>query len=405
MQKVFSDAWGNPRSVWLPVGGLCLFLHTAALAAPTAECDKGKTITKALEQAKPGDTIEVQGTCREAITVVTDGVRLVGSGSAIIDGGGKTAVTVNGAQRVTLHGLIIQNGNLGLVATGGTNLTLRNTTVQNNANSGIRLEGQSSLELTDSTIQGNSLNGVEVDRASEVKISGSLRSQNNAVFGMVVNNASSATFTQATATVQNNTLGIQIGANSSTFIADAATTVTASNNLATGLTVVSGSTLFVFEGEVVAENNRLNHGVSANSNSNIDLDRGGSIVARNNGQDGVQLEDSLLNLFNMPGLPGSQVQASSNGRHGLSAFLQSRIDLSGDSVVTSQGNGDAGALIDNDSSLRLVNSTLTGNNTGRDVVLSFGSQADLNNTNTIGTLSCDDTVLIRGNAGLTCPTP
>ncbi len=392
------------RSLWISLPGLLLSFYSTALAAPTAECDKGKTLAKALEQAKPGETIEIQGICREAVTIITDGVTLVGSGNASIDGGGKTAVTVNGVQRVVLQNLTIQNGHLGLLATAGASLTLRNTTVQNNANSGVRLEGKSSLEISDGTIQGNKFNGLEVDRASEVKVSGRFLSQNNQVFGVALNNASSATFVQATATMQNNTLGMQIGANSSTFIVDAATTVTTSNNLATGLTVVSGSTLFVFEGKVVAENNRFNHGVSANSNSNIDLDRGGTIIARSNGQDGVQLEDSLLNLFNMPGLPGSKVEASGNRRHGLSAFLQSRIDLSGDSVAISQGNGNTGALIDNDSFLRLVNSNLTGN-TGRDVVLSFGSQADLNNSNTIGTVSCDDTVLIRGNAGLTCPAP
>ncbi|NOT55407.1 MAG: hypothetical protein HOP18_12440 [Deltaproteobacteria bacterium] len=386
------------------MGGLCLFLHAAAAAAPPVDCDKGKTIAKALEQAKPGETIDVQGTCRETLTIRTDGVALVGRGGAVIDGGRQTVVTVAGAQRVTLQGLTIRNGHLGLVATGGANVTLHNITIQNNVNSGLRVEGQSSLELTDCVSQGNTLNGVEVDRASEVKISGSFLSQNNQLFGLVLNNASSVTFAQATATVQHNTLGIQIGANSSAFLADAATTVTASNNLATGLTVVSGSTLFAFEGKIVAENNRFNHGVSANSHSNIDLDRGGTIIARNNGQDGIQLEDSLLNLFNMPGLPGSRVEASGNRRHGLSAFLESRIDLSGDSVVTSQNNDNAGLLADNGSFVRLVNSTLTSNR-GRDLVLSFGSRADLNTTNAIGTVSCDDTVLIRGNASLSCPTP
>jgi parallel beta-helix repeat protein len=140
--------------------------------------------------------------------------------------------------------------------------------------------------------------------------------------------------------------------------------------------------------------------VSANSNSNIDLDRGGSITARHNGQDGVQLEDSLLNLFNMPGLPGSRVEATENGRHGLSAFLESRIDLSGNSVATSQENGDAGVLVDNGSFVRLVNSTVTSNTRG--VVLSFGSRADLTG-NTIDSLTCDGTVLVRSNDNTACP--
>jgi hypothetical protein len=68
--------------------------------------------------------------------------------------------------------------------------------------------------------------------------------------------------------------------------------------------------LFVFEGSIIATDNKLNHGVSANSNSNINLDRSGLIYTKNNGLDGIQLENSLLNMFNMPSLPASNVTAS-----------------------------------------------------------------------------------------------
>ncbi len=245
--------------------------------------------------------------------------------------------------------------------------------------------------------------GIDIDRASEVGFSGNFISQNNGVFGMILNSNSSATFSKATVTVQSNTLGIQVGINSSLMIADADTQLTVADNLATGLTVVSGSTLFVFEGAIVADGNRFNHGVSANSNSNIDLDRGGSISSRNNGLDGIQLEDSLLNLFNMPGLPASTVVVEDNRRHGLSAFQESRIDLSGDSEITSRNNFESGVLVDNGSSARIINSTLLDN--GLDLVLSFGSRADLETNQLIGSVSCDASVLVRGDSGLTCPQP
>ena len=99
-------------------------------------------------------------------------------------------------------------------------------------------------------------------------------------------------------------------------------------------------------------------GVSANSKSSIDLDRGGSITATGNGLDGVQLEDSLLNMFNMPGLRGSTVVATNNRRHGLSTFVGGKIDLSGDSQITSQGNGQMGLFADNGGSVRVSKSTL-----------------------------------------------
>jgi hypothetical protein len=393
--------WGGAAII-----GVLMLTSSAQAKTLRVDCDKNQTVSSALKKAHAGDTVAISGTCQETVTLTTDGVTLDGAGSAVLDGGATAdVVVIDGAQRVTLRGLHIQNGQFSILGRGGASVALFNTSMQGNAKAGMRIEGSSSAELTDCVIRNNTLNGLEIDRGSEAKIIGSFVSENNGVFGVILNNASSATFAQATATMQHNVLGMQIGANSSVFVADAATTVTASNNLATGLTVVSGSTLFVFEGAIVAENNRFNHGVSANSRSNIDLDRGGSITTNNNGQDGVQLEDSLLNLFNMPGLPGSRVVASLNHRHGLSAFLESRIDLSADSVVTSQNNGDAGVLADNGSFVRVVNSEIASNNAGRDLVLSFGSRADLNSTNTIGSVSCDATVLIRGNAGFTCPAP
>jgi hypothetical protein len=269
--------------------------------------------------------------------------------------------------------------------------------------SGIRVDGHSSVELRDCTTQNNGVNGLEVDRASEVKITGTFLSQGNGVFGISLLNTSSIVFATATVTSTNNTLGIAVGLNSGASIADAATTVTTSDNLTTGFTVVSGSSLLVFEGAIVARNNRLNHGVSANSKSSIDLDRGGSITATHNGLDGVQVEDSLLNLFNMPGQRGSTVVATDNQRHGLSTFVGGKIDLSVDSQITSQRNSQAGLFADNGGSVRVSKSTLTSNGT-TDVALSFGTRAEFTQ-NTLGTITCDATVLIRGDTGTVCPAP
>ncbi len=367
-------------------------------------CNAGDSLAEAIADADPGDTILVRGTCQESVIITTDRLTLEGQGNAQLDAvdGARDVVTIEGAHTVTLTGLSISNGNIGILGKGGANFALNKLVVKDNSNTGIRLEGNSSATITDTTTEHNGLLGIDIDRASEVGFSGNFVSQDNGVFGMILSNNSSATFAKANVTVQRNTLGVQIGINSSAMIADAETLVTVADNLATGLTVVAGSTLFVFEGAIVAEGNQFNHGVSANSNSNIDLDRGGSITASNNGLDGIQLEDSLLNLFNMPGLPASTVLVENNRRHGLSAFQESRIDLSVDSEITSRSNLDAGVFVDNGSSARIINSMLLDN--GRDLVLSFGSRADLTNNN-IGSITCDATVLVRGDSGLTCPQP
>ena len=391
-------------SKWLPAIVVLLLASTPVLAENhQVNCDHGESLATALEQATPGETIQVSGTCQEAVMIIADRITIDGGGSAILDGRGADVVTADGVRGVTLTGLTVRQGLNGVVAKGGAHLKLTSVTTQHNLVSGLRVDGHSSVELRDCTTYNNGVNGLEVDRASEVKVTGAFRSQGNGVFGISLLNTSSLVFANATATSTNNTLGIAVGLNSGASIADAATTVNTSDNLTTGFTVVSGSSLLVFEGAIVAQHNRFNHGVSANSKSSIDLDRGGSITATHNGLDGVQLEDSLLNMFNMPGQRGSTVVATDNQRHGLSTFVGGKIDLSGDSQITSQRNSQVGLFADNGGSVRVSKSTLTHNGT-TDVALSFGTRAEFTQ-NTIGTITCDATVLMRGGTGTVCPAP
>lgn len=369
-------------------------------------CNQGDSLAATLSMAISGDTIEVTGTCHETVTITTDGITLDAVGNAAIDGGGgfASALTIDGVQRIVINGINIRNGLFGVFGKGGASFALNNVIVKDNRVNGIQLEGNSSMEITDSVVRDNDVLGINIDRASELKGSGTLTVKDNGVFGIILGNNSSAAFSNADVAVKNNILGIQVGINSSFFVADANTTVTVRDNLSTGLTIVSGSTLFVFEGAIIARNNQFNHGVSANSNSNIDLDRGGSITTRDNGLDGIQLENSLLNMFNMPGFPGSTVVSRNNGRHGLSAFVESVIDLSVDSVITSRNNGANGVLVDNGSTARIINSTVR-NNAAADIELSFGARGDFSNNANIGSIVCDASVLIRGDTGTACPNP
>lgn len=383
---------------------LFIICSTANAGVFEVKCNAGESLNNALAMAAEGDEFFVIGTCQEHVIITVDGITLNGNGEAAIDGGGiQNAVTVDGAKRVVITGLQLQHGLIGLLGKGGASIRLSEGKVKNNQISGIQLEGQSSLETKNTVVEENGIFGVNINRASEIKITDTFHSRNNEVWGIFFNANSSGTFSKAEVVVEDNTLGIQVGVGSSLNIADKETTVTVKNNLTTGITVVSGSTLFVFEGSIIAKDNRMNHGVSANSNSNIDLDRGGSIVAENNGLDGVQLENSLLNMFNMPGLPASTVTASRNGRHGISAFVESVVDLSGDSSVTLQDNGNTGLLVDNGSTARIINSNMD-NNMNQDVALTFGARADFKNNIKIGNVTCDATVLIRGDSGIACPT-
>lgn len=384
----------------LALAGLAL-ADTHDEGAITVNCSSGDSLSEAIAAATPGDTLIVTGICPGTFTITTDHLTLQSQGSATLDGVDATqpVVTVDGAQGVALTGFKIQNGSIGILAREGAALRLADDILQDNSSTGIQLEGSSSAEITDCSMTRNTLVGLNLERSSEAILSGTIRIEENPGFGMILS-GSSVTFAQADVSVEKNVLGVQVGINSTAFVAGADTVIRASNNLTTGFTVVAGSTLFVFEGKVIAENNQRNHGISANSNSNIDLDRGGSVEASDNGQDGIQLENSLLNLFNMQGFPGSSVVANNNGRHGVSAFVTSAIDLTVDSTMTIQGNRSAGVMVDNGSTARIINSTITTNNP--DISLNFGSRAELRN-NTIGSIVCDATVLVREGSTTLCP--
>ncbi len=68
-----------------------------------------------------------------------------------------------------------------------------------------------------------------------------------------------------------NALGIQIATSANAFNADSDIAINANNNLAPGLTIVSGSHLVSFGGTISASGNP-SAGVSMNSKSGLDLD-------------------------------------------------------------------------------------------------------------------------------------
>ncbi len=380
-----------------------LFAAQSVLADTIAvDCDQGETITNALAGAAAGDTVLISGTCNESVAVTIDHITLDGQGSATITAGFAPGVSVDGAQGVVVQGLTLQGSLFGLEVSSQGSASLVDTTSQFNIVIGARVTGGSSLLLENATLSGNDTFGLEVSRASEVRMTGTIAIANNGLFGVNLADASSLSVAEADVRVSGNVLGIQISVGSSAFLTDAQSVVNTSDNDTTGFTVNSGSTLFLFASTLISSRNAENHGLSVSSNSSVDLDRDARIIVRRNGEDGIRLENSHLNMFTMEDTAGPRVQAVDNARHGVSAFLASSIDLTFDSAIEASGNGDAGLFVDNGSPVRILNSDFTGNS--RDVVLEFGARAELND-NTIGTFSCDGSVLVRGNMGLTCPAP
>jgi parallel beta-helix repeat protein len=371
----------------------------------TVNCHQNASLAEAIARADHGDTLIIKGVCKGPITITNDQLTLDGLGSGAIDGDEQDVVTINTARQVTLRGLEIRHGAYGLIANGVAQLTLTNVTSQHNAISGMLMQGSSSVTLAESSAQHNGHTGIDVEGSSSATFTGNIVTSHNGIFGIAIGTASNATFSQANVVSTHNILGIQAGNTSNIFITDPGTTITANDNAAMGVTIVSGSHLFDFGGRIICFNNGL-RGVYVTSRSGIEVDAAGSIVSYNNAGEGVLVQKlSLLNIFNAPQSSGVQgistVEVYQNARNGISALGNSVVSMFNQAKILSQQNGAAGLFADDGSSLFVTQSTVTANATS-DILLRFGARADLT-LNTIGQIHCDQTSLIRGDTGAVCP--
>lgn len=394
------------------LSALLLFSATAlAQSTPTliVDCSRGQSLQSALNLAPSGATIVVKGTCNGAFTLTTDGLRLDGRASAILNGGGKDAMTINGARGVVLKGLTITGGGNGVVENSA-QATLLNDTVTQNAVSGIVSQSNSSVTVSGGSTSQNGLHGIDIEASSSLIVAGTYSSTGNGVFGIEVNNGSSINLTAATLQVSGNTVGVQLGTNASGFL-DGASTLNASSNLTIGLTMASGAHMADFGGSIIANANQL-QGIALDSKSGLDLDAGSQVEASNNAGDGVHLEQfSEMTIFNTPQFSGNPatttLTAQGNQGDGINELTNSKILVDNVAALQVTGNTSAGLSLDDGSSVAFgqtipvsgVQSNVTGNHP--DLSLSFASRVTTINNVTITKVVCDRTSLARGP--ITCP--
>jgi len=68
------------------LAGLCFSAPLAHAATVSVDCDAGHTITAALANVKPGDTVLASGTCNEQVSFAPEMVRIT------LDGQKKTTI-------------------------------------------------------------------------------------------------------------------------------------------------------------------------------------------------------------------------------------------------------------------------------------------------------------------------
>ena len=343
-------------------------------------CERGQSLAKALENARPGDTFLLSGTCHERVTIAVDRITLDGQGSAVIHGGGggpaefSAVVTIKSASGVTIKGLTVSDGpGEGILARGGASFTLQAAQVHGNAFTGVSVGGNSTAEVIDANIHHNGL-GVDVYTGSSLILKGTIAIMHNSGNGVDINGEA--------------VLEIR-GAH-----------VQASDNKGTGIVVGSGQ-LAIF-------NLTSSVGSSVNASHN---DFAGILVAASRltayPPCTITVADNFIGLIAASSVVavvnGSAEFVAENNAIGLS-FVQNANGIFQGGPLTVRNNKRVGLLADGAGTLIVESdpakppSRIEQN--GTDVDLRFGTRATFQGV-TIGSITCDATVLSRGTT--VCP--
>ena len=185
------------------------------------DCDAGESIQAAVDSAVDGDTINVSGTCNEAITIDKNRIQLIGGpeagpqGASIIGPAETPAISVRGlnvrivgfsaitggdggitprddprtrqevgiwvrrgASAIILNNTVKDSRWHGIRVRQGSSARIENTTVTNNGSNGIRVVDSSAADILGCTITFNQSDGIRVGRESAAVIDNTTSSDN-----------------------------------------------------------------------------------------------------------------------------------------------------------------------------------------------------------------------------------
>jgi parallel beta-helix repeat protein len=159
---------------------LCAALTSMSLATNSESatyqlaCGSQRSISEALGELKPGDTLFISGACTENLVIAEQVVNVIldGQGTATINARDPNDPTIN----VRSNGITIRNfasisdGETGILVTRGGAATIDNNIIQNNRNNGIVVNLTSSARIINNTIQGNPQSGIVITDSSSARI-------------------------------------------------------------------------------------------------------------------------------------------------------------------------------------------------------------------------------------------
>jgi hypothetical protein len=134
------------------------------------DCGK-KSLAEAVQNVTSKNAaISFTGVCVGPIVIATDGVTLKGVGTAIIDGGGSDAVTIQGASNVALSDLEVTNGLTGVVVRDGSHVALTGVNVHDNSRHGVLLQRTSNIVGSNIAVTHNGGVGLVADDVVSIKL-------------------------------------------------------------------------------------------------------------------------------------------------------------------------------------------------------------------------------------------
>jgi parallel beta-helix repeat protein len=135
------------------LASLCFSALPTNAATVSVNCDAGNTITAALANVKPGDTVLVSGTCNEQVSFNPELVRIT------LDGQKKTTIQHPGKGAASPHTVFIK----------GNDIFIKGITVIRGLD-GIHLSGPASAEIDGAVVMKTARAGVHIDKGSIARI-------------------------------------------------------------------------------------------------------------------------------------------------------------------------------------------------------------------------------------------
>jgi hypothetical protein len=334
----------------------------------TVDCGAGQSINQAIQQADPNEplTINIQGTCTEAVRVGRDNVSLQAAspGSGIqAPSANDTVLMFGGARGASVQGLTLSGGSAGIGAYGAM-YQAQDVHITGAAN-GVQAGGDSVVSLTNVTIDDCQFGIGAGSGASVGVVGGSIAGCRFVAIDAV--NGGDVTLNGGVAVADSRLQGVVAGAGGSIQINDA----TVSNS---GVFDV-----FAFGGNVTVN--------------------GGNTLVTGSRFAGVSASDGG-NAFVING-----ARVSGNGGGGVSADNGGHLLVQDGSII--ENNTGPGINLTGASSLRMRGGAVVQTNTGDGIHLSDTSVAEIDGSNQITAnnghgIACDgppSVAVVRGNPG------